>query len=54
MSLQVRSATAAFQNHIAPYPAAIELLSLMGFHTVVEDMEKIWVFEHAAGSPQIK
>lgn len=48
------SATAAFQNHIAGYPAALELLSLMGWHTVVEDLKKFWVFEHPVGSNQFK
>ncbi|KAK9916724.1 hypothetical protein WJX75_006275 [Coccomyxa subellipsoidea] len=26
----------------------------MGWHTVVENLEKFWLFEHAVGSPQFK
>jgi hypothetical protein len=46
---KVRTSTAAFQNHITPYPAALELMSLMGWHAVIEDLEKTWIYEHSPG-----
>lgn len=51
---QVRCATAAFQQNISAHPAALDLLSLMGWHATVDNLEKFWVYDHPVGSPQLK
>ena len=41
-SLQVRAATTAFDRNISAYPAALQLLSLVGWRARVVDYEKHW------------